>query len=174
VEVTGGGSGYVPPLALIVDPGSPAHNTIPIWAPAGALSSWVRDMVTFAAAAMGNSKSGKLRVPVAVTNGFAIAETPYACLAEDPSLADCPADAAQSALAWSISPTDEADGVPEMVSKNGGVGGFSTQMLLMPSRKLAVVVFANSRQNIPDDGTPTAEAERIAREVLFALFYNLQ
>lgn len=174
VEVIDGGSGYVQPLAVIVAPGSPAHNNIPVWAPAGALSSSMRDMVTFAAAAMGYTKSGKLRVPAAVTNGFAIAETPYACSAEDPSLADCPAGAAQSALAWSISPSDSVDDVPEMVSKNGGVGGFSTQVLLMPSRNLAVVVFANSRQNIPDDGTPTAEAERVARDVFFALFYNLQ
>jgi len=37
----------------------------------------------------------------------------------------------------------------------------------------AVVVLANSRQNVPDTGTPTAKAERVARDILFALFYNL-
>ena len=42
----------------------------------------MRDMVAFAAAAMGNSKVGKLEVPAAVTNGFKIAETSYACQAE--------------------------------------------------------------------------------------------
>jgi len=41
------------------------------------------------------------------------------------------------------------------------------------SRNLAVVVFANFRQNVPDDESPTAEADRVARDVLFALFYNL-
>jgi len=173
VDVTDGGSGYVPPLAVIVEPGSPASNNIPIWAAAGALSSSMHDMVAFAAAAMGNSKVGKLEVPAAVTNGFAIAETPYACQAEDPSLADCPATTAQSALAWSITPSDTADGVPEIVGKNGGIAGFSTQVLLMPSQNLAVVVFANSRQNVPDTGSPTAEAERVARDILFGLFYHL-
>jgi CubicO group peptidase (beta-lactamase class C family) len=173
VEVTSGGSGYVPPLAVIVDPGSPAQNAIPVWAPAGALSSSMSDMVTFTAAAIGNTKIGMVKVPAAVTDGFAIAETPYACSAEDPSLADCPPGNDQSALAWSVSPADSVDGVPEMVMKNGGVGGFSTQVLLMPSQDLAVVVFANSRQDIPDDGTPTAEAERIARDVMFAIFYTL-
>jgi CubicO group peptidase (beta-lactamase class C family) len=173
VEVTDGGSGYVPTLAVIVGPGSPAINNIPIWAAAGALSSSMNDMVTFAAAAMGNSKVGKVTVPPAVTSGFMIAETPYACQAEDPSLGDCPATTAQSALGWSITPADMADSVPEIVGKNGGIEGFSTQVLLMPSKNLAVVVFANSRQNVPDTGTATAEAERVARDVLFALFYNL-
>lgn len=173
VEVTDGGSGYVPTLAVIVGPGSPASNNIPIWAAAGALSSSMSDMVTFAAAAIGNSKIGKLTVPPAVTNGFTIAETPYACQAEDPLLADCPATTAQSALAWSINPADMADGIPEVIGKNGGIEGFSTQVLLMPSKNLAVVVFANSRQSVPDTGTSTAEADRVARDVLFALFYNL-
>ena len=45
--------------------------------------------------------------------------------------------------------------------------------MLMPSRGLAVVVFANSRQNVPDTGTATAEADRVARDILFALSYNL-
>jgi len=173
VEVTSGGSGYVTPLAVIVAPGSPVSNNIPIWAAAGALSSSMSDMVTFASAAMGNSDIGKIKVPAAVTNGFTIAETAYACQAEDPSLDDCPATNAQSALAWSISPADATDDVPEIIAKNGGIEGFSTQVLLMPSKNLAVVVFANARQNVPDTGTATAEAERIARDVLFALYYNL-
>ncbi|MGH7780116.1 MAG: serine hydrolase domain-containing protein [Candidatus Binataceae bacterium] len=173
VEVTSGGSGYVPPLAVIVAPGSETINNIPIWAPAGALSSSMRDMLGFAAAALGNTTIAKIAVPAAVTNGFAIAETPYACSAEDPLLADCPAATAQSALSWSITPAATGDGVPEIVGKNGGISGFSTQVLLMPSQNLAVVVFANSRQNVPDTESSTAEADRVARNILFALFYNL-
>jgi CubicO group peptidase (beta-lactamase class C family) len=173
VSVTNGGSGYVPPLSVIVAPGAAASNNIPIWAPAGALSSSMRDMTTFAAAALGDSEIGKLAVPAILTQGFTIAETPYACAAEDPSLADCPAMMAQSALAWSINPSDSADGVGEVISKNGGIPGFSTQVMLMPSRGLAVVVFANSRQNVPDTGAATAEADRVARDILFALFYAL-
>ena len=173
VSVTDGGSGYVPPLSVIVAPGAAASNNIPIWASAGALSSSMRDMTTFAAAALGDSKIGKLTVPAILSQGFTIAETPYACAAEDPSLADCPATMTQSALAWSINPADSADGVGEVISKNGGIPGFSTQVMLMPSRGLAVVVFANSRQNVPDTGTATAEADRVARDILFALSYNL-
>lgn len=173
VSVTNGGSGYVPALSVIVAPGAAASNNIPIWAPAGALSSSMRDMTAFAAAALGNSKIGKLAVPAILSQGFTIAETPYACSAEDPSLADCPATTAQSALAWAINPADAADGVGEVIAKNGGIPGFSTQVMLMPSRDLAVVVFANSRQNVPDTGTATAEADRVARDILFALFYTL-
>ncbi|MHB8381293.1 MAG: serine hydrolase [Candidatus Binataceae bacterium] len=173
VSVSNGGSGYVPPLAVIVAPGAAVSNNIPIWAPAGALSSSMRDMTTFAAAALGDSKIGKLAVPAAITQAFAVAETPCACAAEDPSLADCPAGVAQSALAWGINPADPVDGVGAIVSKNGGIPGFSTEVMLMPSRNLAVVVFANSRQNVPDIGNATAEADRVARDILFALHYNL-
>ena len=173
VSVTDGGSKYVPPLAVVVAPGAAVVNNIPIWAPAGALSASMRDMVTFAAAALGHSKIGKIAVPAALTQGFTIAETAYACAAEDPLLADCPATNPQSALAWDITPADSADGVGEIIAKNGGIAGFSTQVMLMPSRDLAVVVFANSRQFVPDSGNPTAEAARVARDILFALNYNL-
>jgi hypothetical protein len=37
-----------------------------------------------------------------------------------------------------------ANDVPAVLSKNGGLPGFSTEVLLMPARSLAVVVFVNS------------------------------
>jgi hypothetical protein len=46
------------------------------------------DMVTFAAAALGHEAIGSIPVPAAITQGFRIAEQPYACAAENPSLGD--------------------------------------------------------------------------------------
>lgn len=173
VRVTDGGAGYAPPLAVVMAPGGAVDNTIPIWAPAGALSSSMRNMTKFAAAALGHPRIDGVNAPLAISQGFAIAEQPYACAAADPSLADCPAGAAQSALAWAITPPDPDYGVGEVIAKNGGLNGFSTQVMLMPSRDLAVVAFANTRQNIPDLGQGTAEAAQLARNVMFALFYGL-
>jgi hypothetical protein len=173
VEVTAGGSGYVEPLAVIVEPGAPADNGVPIFAPAGSLKSTMSDLLVFAEAAMGYPTIGTLSVPGIVSQGFAIAEAPYACQANDPSLVHCPAHQNQSALAWAIAPADTAHGVPEMVSKDGGIWGFSTELALMPSKNLAVAVFANSRQVLLGTNTPTREAENLTRDILFALFYNL-
>jgi CubicO group peptidase (beta-lactamase class C family) len=173
VAVNSGGSGYVEPLAVIVEPGAPANNLVPIFAPAGSLKSTMRDLMVFAAAALGFPTIGTLSVPPIMTQGFAIAETPYACAASDPSLAACPPDQNRSALAWAITPADTAHGVPETVSKDGGIWGFSTELTMMPSKNLAVAVFANSWQVEAGTHTPTREAENLAHDILFALYYNL-
>jgi CubicO group peptidase (beta-lactamase class C family) len=173
VEVTDGGSGYVQPLTIIVAPGIATSENIPIWAPAGALSSSMSDMVNFAAAALGKTTIMGLGSPVppAMTHGFEIAEEPRACFANVP-LADCPAGSDQSALAWAVIPADAANGVPKVIFKNGGLGGFSTQVMLVPSRNLAVVVFSNSRQVLVT-GEPTVEAGDVASNILYSLLNSL-
>ena len=173
VSVDDGGEGYEQPIAVVVEPGEPLLNTIPIWAPAGALSSTVRDMANFAAAALGHLDLGAgIIVPPLVTAGFKIAQTPYACLGAEPDL-PCGEGVSQSGLAWAIEPADPTNGVPAVISKNGGLTGFSTQVDLIPERNLAVIVFVNTRQVGADTGEGSnALALVIAHNILFALFYG--
>jgi hypothetical protein len=93
VSVTDGGAGYVPPIAVLIAPSPVGPINVPIWAPAGALKSIIRDMDRFARAALGDSASE------AVTAGFKVAQTPYACSEPNYTVARCPAGAILSALA---------------------------------------------------------------------------
>jgi CubicO group peptidase (beta-lactamase class C family) len=178
VSVESGGSGYVQPIAVLIDPPPPVQNAIPIWAPAGAISSTLTDMANFAEAALGRSNVGAgITVPPLLSAGFQIAQTPYACNEANPAL-PCSEGYEASALAWAIDPADSANRVPEVIWKNGGIGGFSTQINLMPQQNLGVVVFANNRGNAPNDATSSetseiqAPAQIIANNILFALFYG--
>jgi hypothetical protein len=72
----------------------------------------------------------------------------------------------QGGLAWAIRPADVAAGMPAVISKDGGVPGFSTFVALMPARRLAVVVFVNS---VAASQTPPP-APVIAMNILNALF----
>lgn len=172
VSVDDGGDGYEQPVSVIVEPGQPFTNAIPIWAPAGALHSTVRDMTAFAAAALGQTRNGLISIDPAVTAGFKIAEIPYACSGTSPTLSGCPEGTLLSGLSWAILAEDKANNVPAIVLKNGGLNGFSTQVFLMPARKLAVVVFVNSNGDT-DTGEKTGEAELIGRNILYALYYDL-
>ena len=78
VKILDGGAGYVGPLAVLVAPGQPFLNNIPIWAPAGALSSTARDMTTLAEAALGHRIVNGKPVSRSIREGFQIAETSYA------------------------------------------------------------------------------------------------
>ena len=99
VAISNPGSGYVDPLTIHVDPGGSVQpETVPIWAPAGALTSDARDMATFAAAALGRTSVGGHQIPQQVLAGFQIAEKAYACKGPDPSLTNC--TSGRSALAW--------------------------------------------------------------------------
>jgi hypothetical protein len=152
VEVTNHGAGYAPPVSVAVAPGRAESNGVTIWAPAGGLLSTVNDLTRFAAAASGITSVQSMRVPAAMTVGFRTAETPYACEAENPILAACPQGVWQSGLAWDIQPADPANAIPKVVAKNGGLPGYSSQIVLVPSRQLAVVVLINS-----DTGSPAAD-----------------
>jgi CubicO group peptidase (beta-lactamase class C family) len=127
----------------------------------------MQDMMRFASAALGDAAPN----PV-INAGFDVAQTPYACSANDPSLADCPAGTNRSALAWSIIQPDPSNSVPAVLVKNGGVPGYSTEVLLMPARHLAVVAFVNTRDT-SDTGEATKDSETIARNILYGLLYNL-
>ena len=100
----------------------------------------------FAAAALTRGATPPT-VPMSVTGGFAIAEAPHACAAQDPNLQTCPPTTERSGLAWGIIPADLSNKVPEVVVKDGGVGGYSSEIFLMPTRQLAVVVLVNSRSH---------------------------
>lgn len=167
VIITDGGAGYVTPLQVIVAPGDPVSQGIPIWAPAGALHSTIDDMNRLAAAALAENRASPM-VP-ALTAGFKIAETAYACQAQNPDLSSCPATTARSALAWQILPADKSNDMPELVTKNGGLPGFSSQIFLLPKRQLAVVVLVNSVTR--GDGSPPAKL--LAFDIGYNLFYAL-
>ncbi len=143
IIVTDGGAGYVAPLTVTVAPGDPESSVIPVWAPAGALHSTIEDMAKLAAAALA-TRPGAPHLPISLTEGFRIAQRPSACAAEDPALETCPDDSNRVGLAWAIQPADRANKAPEIVTKNGGLPGFSSQIFLVPARRLAVVVLVNS------------------------------
>jgi CubicO group peptidase (beta-lactamase class C family) len=160
------GEGYVPPLAVVVEPGGVVENDVPIWAPAGALTTTLSDFAKFARAALLSHRRSFL-VPAHIAHGFRIAQTPYACVGPDPDLETCPVHVMRSALAWAVQPADRANGVPAIISKNGGLQGFSTLVALMPSASIAVVVMANT-------SGPPGPATNIADDILYALFAACQ
>jgi CubicO group peptidase (beta-lactamase class C family) len=154
ILVTNGGAGYAPPLTVTVAPGNPESSGVPIWAPAGALLSTVDDLTRFAAAALGvQPRTGLPGLPAPLAAGFTLAETAYACAGKDPDLSTCPFGVELSGLAWAIHPADSTTKTPEVVGKNGGLPGFSTQVVLVPERQLAVVVLVNSGIPAADTGT---------------------
>jgi CubicO group peptidase (beta-lactamase class C family) len=140
VRVIDGGAGYVDPIAVIVPPGRAAHNAVPVWAPAGALKSTARDMLFFAEAALGHSVVNGAKLDPRLKSAFKLAQKGYACeiAGQRPCLA-------LSGLTWSSTPAD--GGMPAAVSKNGGLPGFSTDLRLVPSLDLGVIVFINSNRN---------------------------
>jgi CubicO group peptidase (beta-lactamase class C family) len=142
-----GGSGYPDPLTVTFEAGAPSpFPIVPIWGAAGSLNSTLDDLMRFATAALTKGPTPPT-VPMSITGGFAIAEAPHACAAEDPNLQTCPSTTDRSGLAWGIIPADVSSTVkvPEVVVKNGGLGGYSSEIFLMPTRQLAVVVLVNSR-----------------------------
>jgi CubicO group peptidase (beta-lactamase class C family) len=170
VEITDGGAGYVEPLAVLVEPGQPFLNNIPIWAPAGALSSTASDMMTLTEAALDHRVANGRIVPPLIRRGFQVAETSYA-----QGTASCAgAEVEGSGLAWEILPPDA--NVGEIIVKNGGVGGFSTVVFLVPSIDLGIVVLINSRAppSIAEQGSqPTSIATDTGLNVIFAIFHAM-
>ncbi len=174
LTVVDGGAGYVPPLRVAIQPGGTMFNQIPIWAPAGALTTSLRDLSRFARAALLLRGNGN-RLPAVLADGFAIAETAYACIGPDPDLSACPAGAMRSGLSWAVQPADTSNNIPSVVAKDGGLPGYSTYVALMPEAELAVVVMANSVSiGLPPSLTKTAPAAHIANNVLYALFAACQ
>jgi CubicO group peptidase (beta-lactamase class C family) len=169
VQVDAPGAGYLPPLSIAIAPGDAAVNAVPIWGPAGALSSTLRDMGRFATAALGERQVEGRKVPPTLSAGFAIAQRAYACGAGAPALATCPAFQTRSGLAWEVEPADPPNDQPAVLAKNGGIDGFSTELMLMPAQGLAVVAFVNTRSIDRATGQPERPAVPIARNVIQSL-----
>ena len=137
VRITDGGWGYVPPLHLTLDGEAGVTNVVPIWAPAGGLTSSLKDMARFAGAALSPFDTGAPGTPSAIRDGFLIAETPRVCIG-----AGCPENTLLGGLAWEIQVSD-----PFNIFKDGGLPGFSSQVQLLPTLGTALVVFVNSWQD---------------------------
>jgi len=164
VGVVDGGSGYVEPLTIRIEPGKGFRNAVSMLGPAGFLRSDLADMARFARAALGARRIDGRRVPTRLTRGFEIAERAYACQSGPPRLRDgCGPDPRLSGLAWEIAPLDRATGTPRIVLKDGAIRGFSSMLMLAPAEKMAVVVLANSDKSI---------ADTVARNVLFAVLHT--
>ncbi len=159
VEITDGGAGYVPPVTVSIGISPPITSVIPIWGASSALSSSSGDLAAFTAAALGNTSIGGIAVPPAITAGFQIAETPYACVSGNPSLSGC--TGLETGLGWSIQP-----GNPEVISKDGGVPGFASFVTFIPSANIGVVVLANTRNS--GGGAPPV----VAQSILYALYHE--
>jgi CubicO group peptidase (beta-lactamase class C family) len=181
VTVTNGGAGYLSPLTVTVAPGNAESSGVPIWAPAGALLSTVDDLTRFAAAALGRQpRTGTPWLPAPLAAGFKTAETAYACAAANPGLSTCPAGTSFSGLAWVIIPADSTNASPEVVTKNGGLTGFSSQIFLVPEREVAVVVLVNAETHGVDSETlgvvstlAGAPAQVLAHNIGYALLNAL-
>src|SRR5262249_41257859 len=141
----------------------PANNNVPIWAPAGALKSSARDMISFAEAALGHSTVNGVRVDPKLRSAFRMAQKGYACAnADQKPCLDL------SGLAWAKLPAD--GGMPAVVSKNGGLAGFSTELRLVPNIDLGVIVFVNTNDTQKEDGKkPQGTSELIAENIMYAI-----
>jgi len=73
----------------------------------------------------------------------------------------------QSGLACDITAAD--NGIPPIVSKNGGINGFSSEVRLVPTRDLGVVVLVNSRQKFGQDAKPDATSALISDNIVYAI-----
>ncbi|HXJ81610.1 MAG TPA: serine hydrolase [Candidatus Methylomirabilis sp.] len=164
VRVIDGGAGYVNPIAIIVAPGNPNVNVVPIWAPAGALKSSTRDMMSFAEAALGHAEVNGVKVSARLRSAFRIAQKGYVC-----EIADQRPCILLAGLAWTRNPAD--GGMPALVAKNGGLSGFTANIRLVPALDLGVVVFANTDQSqgIEQNGNPEPGAELVADNIMFAI-----
>ncbi len=162
VTVVDGGAGYLPPLTVSVGPGDGEMNPVSVWAPASTLYSSINDMTVFAAAALGSPVIGAVAVPPLLTAGFKAAETQSACLGGNSNLAYCPKKTGRVGMAWSVTLADTLNNMPQLVEKDGSVPGFSSEILLVPDRQIAVVVLANSQVTIP----AVALAHQIAFQVM--------
>lgn len=93
-----------------------------------------------------------------------MAQKGYACETESQRLC-----LAMSGLAWSSNPAD--GGMPAVVSKNGGLAGFSTDLRLVPSLDLGVIVFINSNQTgeTADGKKPVSASALIADDITYAI-----
>jgi hypothetical protein len=120
-------------------------------------------MTSFAAAAIGHPIVKGHQVPSELTQGFLVAEKPYACIAPDPALASCLPESNRSGLAWTIHPA--SGDIPAIIEKNGTLDGYSSQIVLAPGRGLAVIVFANSETQ----GPAVPVAFNIAYQILATL-----
>ena len=75
-------------------------------------------------------------------------------------------------MAWAILPPDA--NVGEIIVKNGGLGGFSTVVYLVPSIDLGIVVFINSRTPPSATGSqPTSIATDTGLNMIFAIFHAM-
>ena len=150
--------------AVIVAPGNPNVNAVPIWAPAGALKSSARDMMSFAQAALGQAEVNGAQVDSRLRSAFQMAQKGYVC--ETAGQRPC---ILLAGLAWTRNPAD--GGMPALVAKNGGLNGFTTNIRLVPSLDLGVVVFANTdqTQGIEQNGKPQPGAELVADNIMYAI-----
>jgi CubicO group peptidase (beta-lactamase class C family) len=165
VQVTDGGSGYVTPIAVRVAPGGTLTNTVPIWAPAGALKSSARDLANLAQAALGHSVIDGVKIPLAIVNAFQLAETPFACEGTSPSLTNPKCTTVESGLAWDI-----LKETPTNVYKIGDLPGYASVITLLPQQNAAVVVLVNSWS--PTQRTYVNLAPVLGFNIINALYFT--
>ncbi|MEJ8573083.1 serine hydrolase domain-containing protein [Microbaculum marinum] len=166
VRVIDPGSGYADRLAVVIAPGE--RTTIPrsSMAPAGFLVSSLKNLSAFTRAAF--AADGKLGARKSrIREGFRISEEPYVCLMGPPAPGNCP-DGSKSGYAWVVHPGDGSTGRPQVVSKDGGISGYSTFVTFMADLELGVVVSVNTR---PDAGG-LPPAVLLGQDILNAVYYE--
>ena len=173
IRVINPGSGYADPLSVGISAGAPYTRPVTAWAPSGFIWSSLRDMAVFAKAALAEQSLSPTPQQTRIREGFKIAERGYVCIGDKPWIGpNCPLTLQRGGLAWQIQPADPVTGFPRVISKDGGVPGYSTYVTLMRGRRLAVVVFVNSTAQILGQTHPTAPASTIASNILNAIYYG--
>jgi CubicO group peptidase (beta-lactamase class C family) len=162
VRVVEPGSGYVDRLSVAVAPGNRTSFPVSPMAPAGFLVSTLEDMAAFTRAAIAKERPLDPQKAL-IREGFKISERQYVCTQGNPKLKNCPPATTRSGFGWMIHPGFDR---PDIISKDGGIPGYSTFVTFMPDRGLGVAVNVNTR---PLSLEP---AISIGEDILDAIYYD--
>jgi len=121
-------------------------------------------MIAFMQAALNQPLANGVRIDSRLRRAFRVAEKGYVC--ESTGQGPC---VLVAGLAWTRNPA--SGGMPSVVSKNGALDGFTTNVRLVPSLELGVVVFVNTDQTlgIETNGNPQPDAQLVADNIMYAI-----
>lgn len=167
VQVVDGGAGYFDPITVLMPlaDGVPP-NVVPIWGAAGSLKSSTGDMLKLADVVLGHVDGDYAAEKQWLYDGFKVATQPYAC---EGASATC--TYGFSGLAWDVSAGGY--GQPVILTKNGGLTGFSTEFRVVPERDLGVIVFVNSRPNADTTVKPLPLSVLISDNVMHTILQTM-
>lgn len=106
------------------------------WFAAGALRSTATDMLSFGEANLGHTSVAGHPVPAELTAAMKLAQTPVYSL---------PDGTAKQGMAWVTNEGEAGTGLAPEVLKNGGTVGFSSVILINPTKDIAIFIAVNKQ-----------------------------